>query len=245
MAVKASGVSARSRTKAGTAKAGAGAKAGTGAKARATMAPQRPAGPSAASAGKAPRTARGERTLRKILDAARVEFGTRGFSDSSIVGITSRARVALGTFYTYFDSKDAVFAALVRDMSARVRDAVAPAIEGASGALEAEARALGAYLRFVADHKEVYRIIDEAEFVDPDGFRTHYLTTAERIAARLAEGVARGELAPADPLAHEVRAWAVMGINVFLGLRFGVWGDEDPDAVARHANALIASGMKA
>ena len=70
------------------------------------------------------------------------EFGARGFSDSSIVGITTRAKVALGTFYTYFDSKDAVFAALVRDMSGRVRDAVAPAIEGASDALDAEARAL-------------------------------------------------------------------------------------------------------
>lgn len=91
----------------------------------------------------------------------------------------------------------------------------------------------------------MYRIIDEAEFVDPEGFRTHYMTTAGRIAARLDEGVARGELAAADPLAREVRAWAVMGINVFLGLRFGVWGDEDPEAVAGHANALIAGGMKA
>ncbi len=200
---------------------------------------------SAASDGKAPRTARGEKTLRKILDAARVEFGTRGFSDSSIVGITSRARVALGTFYTYFDSKDAVFAALVRDMSERVREAVAPAIEGARDAFDIEGRALAAYLRFVADHKEVYRIIDESEFVDPDGFRTHYLTTVERIMPRLSAGVARGELCDTDALAGEVRAWAVMGINVFLGLRFGVWGSENPDLVARHANALLRDGMKA
>jgi AcrR family transcriptional regulator len=138
-----------------------------------------------------------------------------------------------------------LFAALVRDMSGRVRDAVAPAIHGASDALDIEQRALAAYLRFVADHKEVYRIIDEAEFVDPEGFRLHYVSTAERIAARLAAGVARGELSEADPLANEVRAWAVMGINVFLGLRFGVWGSEDPDAVAAHANALLGRGMKA
>ena len=72
---------------------------------------------SPASKGKAPRTPRGEKTLRKILDAALLEFGQRGFHDSSIVGITSRAKVALGTFYTYFDSKEAVFAALVRDMT--------------------------------------------------------------------------------------------------------------------------------
>ena len=56
--------------------------------------------PSPASEGKAPRTARGEKTLRKILDAALAEFGQQGFHDSSIVGITARAKVALGTFYT-------------------------------------------------------------------------------------------------------------------------------------------------
>ena len=54
--------------------------------------------------GKAPRTARGEKTMRKILDAALAEFGEKGFSESSVVSITSRAKVALGTFYTYFDS---------------------------------------------------------------------------------------------------------------------------------------------
>src|SRR5215468_12626698 len=95
---------------------------------------------SAASDGKAPRTARGERTLRKILDAAQAEFGERGFGETSIVGITQRAGVALGTFYTYFDSKEAVFGAVVRDMSAQVRDHVAPAIKGASDALDGARR---------------------------------------------------------------------------------------------------------
>ncbi|MDQ3145004.1 MAG: TetR/AcrR family transcriptional regulator [Pseudomonadota bacterium] len=201
--------------------------------------------PSAASDGKAPRTARGEKTLRKILDAALAEFGTRGFSESSIVGITRRARVALGTFYTYFDSKDAVFAALVSDMSSRVRDSVAPSLEGASDALDAESRALAAYLAFVAGHKEVYRIIDEAEFVDPLGFRRHYETTASRIADRLRAATARGELADEGELGTEVRAWAVMGMNVFLGLRFGVWRKEDPAVIAGHANRLLRGGMSA
>ena len=198
---------------------------------------------SPASEGKAPRTARGEKTLRKILDAALAEFGQQGFHDSSIVGITARAKVALGTFYTYFDSKEAVFAALVRDMSGQVRDHVAPAMEHAADGLDAERRALAAYLRFVDGHKEVYRIIDEAEFVDPAGFRTHYESTAERISARLDTARARGEITDSGALATEVRAWAIMGMNVFLGLRFGVWGGEDADEVAGHANALIRNGI--
>src|SRR3954464_8136129 len=95
---------------------------------------------SPASDGKAPRTARGERTLRKILDAARDEFGERGVSDSSIVGITQRAGGALVTFYTYFDSKEEVFRALVRDMSVQVRDQVAPALADAADAMDGERR---------------------------------------------------------------------------------------------------------
>ena len=108
-----------------------------------------------AVAGKAPRTARGERTRRKILDAARGEFGGRGFAESSIVGITQRAGVALGTFYTYFDSKEALFTALVRDMSDQVRHNVGPALNGATDGLDGERRALEAFLRFVRDHRDI------------------------------------------------------------------------------------------
>jgi AcrR family transcriptional regulator len=193
---------------------------------------------------KAPRTARGERTRRRILDAALAEFGDRGFGDTGIVDITRRAKVALGTFYTYFDSKEEVFRALVNDMSEQVRVAVAPAFEGRRGTLEGEEKALAAFLGFVARQKQVYRIIDEAEFVDPAGFRSHYETTAARIAERLSEGAGKDSLAPAaSPLDAEVRAWAIMGMNVFLGLRFGVWGSEDPDQVAAAANRLRRDGL--
>ena len=204
-----------------------------------------PTSSSPASEGKAPRTARGQRTLRKILDAALQEFGEKGFSEGSIVGITSRARVALGTFYTYFDSKEAVFQEVVRDMSAQVRDHVAPVLAGSADTLDGEGRALVSFLEFVRTHREVYRIIDEAEFVDPEGFRKHYVTTAGRIAARLQAGKDKGEVvAMESKLATEVEAWALMGMNVFLGLRFGVWGKESPAEVTHIANHLLQSGLR-
>jgi len=201
---------------------------------------------SAASDGKAPRTARGQRTLRKILDAALEEFGEKGFSEGSIVGITSRARVALGTFYTYFDSKEAVFQALVRDMSEQVRLTVAPALTSAANALERERNALAALLGLIETHKSVYRIIDEAEFVDPEGYRRHYVEAARRILARLREGTERGELRREESaLAEEIVAWAMMGANVFVGLRFAVWATEDPEAVAKVVHRLWKLGLKA
>jgi AcrR family transcriptional regulator len=201
---------------------------------------------SAASDGKAPRTARGERTLRKILDAARHEFGEQGFSDSSIVGITQRAGVALGTFYTYFDSKEAVFGAVVRDMSDQVRDTAAPAFRDASSALDAAREGLKLFLDFAREHRDVYRIVDESEFVEPTAYREHYQTTAARIAARFVEARDKGEIAgdlSDDDL--EILAWASMGANVFLGLRYSVWSSGDSEHVAEIANRMFRKGISA
>lgn len=195
-----------------------------------------------ASAGKEPRTARGRKTLRSILDAAAVEFGEKGFHEGSISGITRRAGVALGSFYTYFDSKDAVFRALVRDMSAQVRDHVAPAVRGAADGIQAERAGLESFIAFVRGHKEIYRIIDEAEFVDPDSFRRHYATTADRIAQRLIAAAGRGEIR-SD--VSEVHAWAIMGMNVFLGLRFGVWDqDRAPENIADMMADFLKNGLQ-
>jgi AcrR family transcriptional regulator len=192
---------------------------------------------------KTPRTERGRRTLRKLLDAAATEFADKGFHEASISGITRRAGVALGTFYTYYDSKDAIFRALVSDMSAGVGRAAREALDPGMGALEVERVALRAFLAFAAEHKEIYRIIDEAEFVDPESYRTHYETIGARIEERLQRGGASGEFirglgAP--------EAWALMGMNVFLGLRYVIWareGDPDSDEIAKRANALLASGI--
>ncbi|RYD67391.1 MAG: TetR/AcrR family transcriptional regulator [Sphingomonadales bacterium] len=195
----------------------------------------------AASAGKEPRTERGRRTLRAILDAAAVEFGEKGFHEGSISGITRRAGVALGSFYTYFDSKDAVFRALVRDMSEQVKEHVGPAIRAAQGQIHAERAGLLEFIKFARTHKEIYRIIDEAEFVDPESFRLHYATTADRIRTRLQAAAERGEVR--DDIG-EIHAWAIMGMNVFLGLRYSVWADDtDPEAIADTIASMLARGI--
>ncbi|MEW6576124.1 TetR/AcrR family transcriptional regulator [Sphingorhabdus buctiana] len=190
---------------------------------------------------KAPRTERGRRTLRALLDAARAEFGEKGFHDSSVVSITSRAGVALGSFYTYFDSKESLFRALVKDMSGQVRDHVAPVLPGVGDQIDAEGRALAAFLLFARQHKEIYRIIDEAEFVAPDAWKAHYGTTVERILERLKAAETRGELSgPID----EAHAWAIMGMNVFLGLRYGVLGEERAvEDIAEVVNRMLRKGL--
>jgi AcrR family transcriptional regulator len=188
-----------------------------------------------------PKTERGRRTLRALLDAAALEFGANGFHATGITDITRRAGVALGSFYTYFASKEDIFRALVSDLSGQVKTQVAPHVEAAPDALARERAALAGFLDFVTRQQLIYRIIDEAEFVAPDAYQGHYRNTVARIAARLQEGAAKGELREG---VGEVEAWAIAGMNVFLGLRYGVWGDGgDLEAVVARAHRLVAEGL--
>lgn len=195
------------------------------------------------SEAKAPRTERGRRTLRKLLDASAIEFGEKGFHEASVSSITRRASMALGSFYTYFDSKDALFRALVLDMSENVQTSARAAIGSDMSAFGVERAALTAFLDFASEHKEVYRIIDEAEFVDPESYRTHYETIAARIQDRLRAGADAGEFR--EDLG-EVEAWAVMGMNVFIGLRYAIWANERDtlkhEDVAERINQLLKKG---
>lgn len=190
---------------------------------------------------RAPKTDRGKRTLRKLLDAAAAEFGAAGYHDASIAGVTGRAGVALGTFYVYFDSKEAVFRALVDDMGRLTRAFIAGRVVHAGDRLTAEREGVAAFIEFARTHKDLYRIVMEAQFVAPDAYRAYYDNFAESYQRNLREAAERGEIRPG---ADEVRAWALIGMSVFLGLRYGIWGDdEDIHRIAAAAADLIAHGL--
>lgn len=63
-----------------------------------------------------------ESTLSRILSAAKREFMEKGFLNASLRSIVKDAGVTTGAFYRYYDSKEALFAALVGEHAAYVLD---------------------------------------------------------------------------------------------------------------------------
>lgn len=61
-----------------------------------------------------PSTARGVRTRDALVAAARVVFERDGFIEARLVDITAEAHCSVGTFYTYFESKEEVFTAVIQ-----------------------------------------------------------------------------------------------------------------------------------
>ncbi|MDX1555214.1 MAG: TetR/AcrR family transcriptional regulator [Xanthomonadales bacterium] len=183
------------------------------------------------------------KTREKLLNAAELEFGAKGFHAVGISDITKRAGVALGTFYVYFESKEEIYRALVSYMSHRVRSWIAERLVDVTDRISAERRGLELFLEFVREHKGLYRIISEAEFVAHDAFVNHYTVFAEAYRENLEAAGERGEIRPGN---YEIWSWAIMGMAVFLGLRFAEWDDDtDPTVVSSAVGSLIAEGIGA
>lgn len=191
---------------------------------------------------KTPKTERGKRTRDKLLRAAEIEFGDKGFHAAAISGITYRAGVALGTFYTYFESKEEIFQALVSYMSRRTRSWIAERVAGAPDRMAAERLGMEAYIEFARQHKGIYRIVSEAEFVANDAYREHYSGFAQAYEDNLKKAGESGDIREGD---YETWSWAIMGIAVFLGMRYAEWDDSmSTSRIAEIVADLIANGIR-
>lgn len=63
-------------------------------------------------------TAKKQAKREAILHAAMEEFSEHGFGNTHLANVAERAGVAKGTLYLYFESKEALFAAVVRHIVA-------------------------------------------------------------------------------------------------------------------------------
>lgn len=193
------------------------------------------------SSAKLPKTKRGRQTRDSLLQAAEREFGERGFNDASISGITQRAGVALGTFYVYFESKEVVFRALVSYMRDLTRQWVGGRVAESPDRLAAEQKGVEAFIEFVREHRNLYRIVAEAQFVAEDAFREYYSVFADAYRHNLESAAEEGEIRDGD---CEVWGWALIGMTVFLGMRYSDWDDQRAASeIAAAAADLISQGM--
>ncbi len=174
-----------------------------------------------------PLTARGEATRRKLLRAAESLFGEKGFHGTAVGDITRAAGVGHGTFYLYFASKEDIFRELVRYLSRELRGTIREAVEGLANRVEMEEKGVRTFLRFVQEHRDLYRIVLEAEVVAPEMHRWYYESLAEGYAAGLEAAMDAGEIARVDA---ETLAYSLMGMAHFMGVRWVVWEGREPPA---------------
>ena len=191
-----------------------------------------------------PRTARGQETKRRILEAAEKVFAEHGYQGASVSKITTAAGVGQGTFYLYYPTKHEVFVELVDDLNQRVRQAMSTGSQRGTTRLESEREGFREFFRFAAEHPAIYRVVREAEFVAPEALRRHYTRIVDGYVQGLTTARAAGEIDP--DLDTRVAAWALMGVGEMIGMRWILWEGSDgevPDSVLDQMTRFIRQGL--
>ncbi|HXJ36263.1 MAG TPA: TetR/AcrR family transcriptional regulator [Candidatus Eisenbacteria bacterium] len=135
---------------------------------------------------------RKERTRQELLAAAVGVLAKKGFHDTKIADIASAADVGVGTFYLHFETKDALFDALVEDTVGRLKAAIDHARLKETEPVARLRSANTAFCRFAQQNREVFRIVFGHAAAYHDVIRRAQDLFAADIEENIREGMATG-----------------------------------------------------
>ncbi|MET8307793.1 TetR/AcrR family transcriptional regulator [Micromonospora sp. NPDC005173] len=163
-----------------------------------------------------PVTERGRRTMTKLVDAAAVVFARKGFLDTKITDITAEAGVANGSFYTYFESKEVIFRAVIDEVNERMfTKSRVPAGAGSSPYQRIE-HATRAYVRAYREEAGLLMILEQVASFSP-AFREMRRETRKSFRSRTERGIRRfqeaGLVSPSLPPDYTAAALISMVSN--------------------------------
>lgn len=96
---------------------------------------------------------------QSIIQAAAALFAKIGFSDCEMQRVASRLKIAKGTLYLYFTSKEELFSACVDWEMQQMQQALSEATEGITDPFDRIAKAIMAYLVFFDEHPDYVELL--------------------------------------------------------------------------------------
>lgn len=179
----------------------------------------------------------------QILNAARACFGKHGLAAVTMDQIAKRARVAKGTIYLHYHSKEAILRDAIRNGISDLQEATVPAISAAGTLEQTVQRFFQATLTFFNDARDFYFLLN-AE-LEPrlreeirQEIRAVYAKQTDAWRVRLAAQTLRGGL-DADDAARMIVSFA-FGLS---GQRLRGWTDQSVVDDATAATALVLKGL--
>jgi AcrR family transcriptional regulator len=164
-------------------------------------------------------------------------FAQNGYHRAAVDDIVRASGTSKGAVYHHFPNKEALFLALVDELSVRLAEAIAGAIGRSHGALGKVEAALRAGLETFARHRELARILLLESVSLGPAYQAKRAEVHGRFAALiqgyLDEAVAEGSIAPLDTLVATLAWLGAVNEVVIQWLHTG-----EPDLLTRAVPAL-------
>lgn len=202
------------------------------------------AGAGTGPVGVQPTTERGRRTRAALVAAARTVFERDGYADSRLVDIAAEAGCSVGTFYTWFDGKDEVFAAVLQQAQADMLNPGTGRIAADDDPVAIIAASNRAYFEAYQRNARLNQLLSQVATLD-ERFRTLRQERTEAFVSRNTRAIADlQERGLADPeLDPRTTAMALSGMVSRLAGDAFLFGLSDVDSLITTATRLWTNAL--
>ena len=180
----------------------------------------------------------------EILVAARRVFASRGFRGTTMADIAEEARIALGTIYLYFASKEDVFAALNDQLNALIAAAIT-GVPAASSLEETVRRRVHRVFEACGENRDLVRLV--VLNTDPDSAATQRMRQADDarngpMVEAIRSAIAGGQIRDGDACIMTRLVIGLVSIAVYQA--FVLSDGRDADKYRAACGDMIVSYMK-
>lgn len=160
-------------------------------------------------------TPRGEQRRRELIEFATERFAANGYHSTSVAELVDGLGVGKGVFYWYFESKEELFADILRSGERALRRAQWEAMGPVEEPVDRLELAIRASMRWWSEHRDLYVLIEfartEASFAS--GIRKGERAALADTQRLVQEAMDRGDIPDGNAV---VIAQAVLGVSSVL-----------------------------
>jgi AcrR family transcriptional regulator len=162
-------------------------------------------------------------TRRALIEAALAIVGKHGYQAASIAKITEKAKVAQGTFYNYFRSRQEIIELLPPYYGEIMLDYIKSNINPVCSGVDREVDRLRTFCDFIKQNPWYSRVINEALTLAPRGYQKYFTMVTNGYLSALQRSIARGEITrfkedELEPVVYMLLATRTYFAQQYLGI---------------------------
>jgi AcrR family transcriptional regulator len=182
-----------------------------------------------------------EQRRSQLLEVAIRLFAEHGFHATSMDDIAEAAGVTKPVLYQHFPSKRALYRELLDDVDRQLTERLLDATSHATTGRERVQDGFAAYFRYVAAHRDAFRLLFGASVRND----AEFASVAESVIDRLADLIAQLIDIDAAPEHRRTLAHAMVGMAEATSRRVAnEEGEDDPERLARWLAEMAWFGLR-
>lgn len=194
------------------------------------------------------REEKARQTREGLLNAGCAVVAAEGYAAAAVAKIADQAGVAHGTFYNYFQDRQALFDELLPYEGLRMREAVESAARQIPPGIEREVARFEAFLNYVMANDGFYRILYEAEIFAPRAHSAHMGNIVAGYRRTFGRAMANGWMRPLATPEVDCLIYQILGMRAYAAMQihYATEAAAKPairDAAVRTYRRLIGAGL--